>query len=148
MRGNVHTRLAKLERGEADATLLAAAGLDRLGLDLGVAVDLLPAPAQGAVGIEVLAGNDEVRALVAAIDHVATHRCVAVERAFLAALGGDCRSAVAAQARCDPGTVALRAEILPPDGGQGEAGRSGGPAALARELLVRASPALRALFAP
>ena len=148
MRGNVHTRLAKLERGEADATLLAAAGLDRLGLDLGVPVDLLPAPAQGAVGVEVLADNAEVQALVAAIDHAVTHRCVAAERAFLAALGGDCRSAVAAQARCEAATVTLRAEILAPDGSEVQAGESDDPAALARALLARASPALRALFAP
>lgn len=148
MRGNVHTRLAKLERGEADATLLAAAGLGRLGIELGVAVDLLPAAAQGAVGVEVLSENETVRALVAAIDHSPTHRCVAAERAFLAALGGDCRSAVAAHALCDGERVGLRAEILSPDGDEVQSGEGDEPAALARQLLARASRELRALFAP
>ncbi|HEV2865257.1 MAG TPA: hydroxymethylbilane synthase [Allosphingosinicella sp.] len=145
LRGNVQTRLAKLERGEADATLLAAAGLDRIGLGgVGTAIDdMIPAPAQGAVGIEVLADNRAVRAAVEAVDHVATHRCVDAERAFLAALGGDCRSAVAAHAR---GAV-LEAEILSPDGAEVRRGENEDPAALARLLLERASPALRAMFA-
>ncbi|HET9429506.1 MAG TPA: hydroxymethylbilane synthase, partial [Allosphingosinicella sp.] len=67
IRGNVQTRLARLERGEFEATLLAAAGLDRVGLgQVGTAIDdMLPAPSQGAIGIEILAGNDEVGALVA-----------------------------------------------------------------------------------
>ncbi len=145
MRGNVQTRLAKLERGEADAALLAAAGLDRIGLaDVGRALDeLLPAPAQGAVGIEVLAGNDAVRALVAATDHLPTRRCVEAERAFLAALGGDCRSAVAAHAD----GRGLEAEILAPDGSEVRAGEGKDPAELARRLLAAASPALRAMFA-
>ena len=144
MRGNVQTRLAKLERGEADATLLAAAGLDRLGLsETGrVLDDLLPAPAQGAVGIEVAAGSD-MRSLVEAIDHRPTHLCVDAERAFLAALGGDCRSAVAAHA--DGGR--LRAEILAPDGSEAHAGEDDDPVALARRLLALASPPLRAMFA-
>jgi hydroxymethylbilane synthase len=146
MRGNVQTRLAKLERGEADATLLAAAGLDRLGLaNVGRTLDeLLPAPAQGAVGIEVLAGNDEVRALVAAIDHRPTRRCVEAERAFLAALGGDCRSAVAAHADGS----GLKAEILAPDGSEVRAGQGDDSAELARRLLAGASSRLRAMFAP
>ncbi|MDQ8757060.1 hydroxymethylbilane synthase [Sphingosinicella sp. LHD-64] len=144
IRGNVQTRLAKIERGEFDATLLAAAGLDRLGLEIGVPLDgFLPAPAQGAIGIEVLADNAEVRGLVAAIDHGETHRCVALERAFLAALGGDCRSAVAAQA----GDGRLSAEILSPDGREVLAEDGSDPAELAQRLLARASPALRAMFA-
>ena len=149
MRGNVQTRLAKLERGEADATLLAAAGLDRIGLgDVGTALDgLLPAPAQGAVGLEVRADRDEVRALVEAVDDAATSRCVAAERAFLAAIGGDCRSAVAANAEYESGRIRLRAEILAPDGTEIQSGESDDPADLARTLLGRASPSLRAMFA-
>ena len=145
LRGNVQTRLAKLERGDADATLLAAAGLDRIGLGAvgHVLDDFLPAPAQGAIGVEILADNDAVHALVAAIDHGPTHRCVDAERAFLAALGGDCRSAVAAHA---DGT-GLKAEILAPDGSEIRAGAGGDPAELARQLLARASPELRAMFA-
>lgn len=143
IRGNVQTRLAKIERGEFDATLLAAAGLDRLGLDLGVPIEgLLSAPAQGAIGVEVLTENHEVYALVAAIDHVDTHRCVDMERAFLAALGGDCHSAVAARAQ----DGRLDAEILSADGREVRAGSGDDPAALAARLLAGASPALRAMF--
>ena len=141
IRGNVQTRLAKLASGAFDATLLAAAGLDRLGLDLGAPLDLLPAPAQGAIGIEILAGRDDLRTLLAPIDHMATHRAVAAERAFLAALGGDCRSAVAARSEGDK----VRGEILLPDGSEVQQGE-GEPAALARALLGRASAALRAMF--
>jgi hydroxymethylbilane synthase len=154
-RGNVDTRLAKLAGGEAEATLLAAAGLDRLGRDgIGHAVPpelMLPAPAQGAVGIETLAANEAMRDALAAIDHPATSACVLAERALLAALGGDCRSPVAALA-VEQGGLLLRAEILSEDGAECVAGerRIAGPddpAALAHDLLGRASPALRALFA-
>jgi hydroxymethylbilane synthase len=141
LRGNVRTRLAKIERGEADATLLAAAGLDRLGLEIGAPLDLLPAPAQGAIGIEVLRARADLVELLRAIDHAPTHAAVDSERAFLAALGGDCRSAVAALA--EDGW--LRAEILAPDGGEARAGE-GEPRELARRLLAAASPALRATF--
>jgi hydroxymethylbilane synthase len=141
IRGNVQTRLAKIARGEMDATLLAAAGLDRLGLDHGTPLDLLPAPAQGAIGVEILAERADLAALMAAIDHRATHQTVAMERAFLAALGGDCHSAVAALAE----DGRLRAEILSPDGREVQSGE-GEPVALARALLARASPALRARF--
>jgi hydroxymethylbilane synthase len=156
-RGNVATRLAKLDAGEADATLLAAAGLDRLGMnDTGttVPVDLmLPAPSQGAIGIETKAGNEAVNALIAAIDHRPTHRCVSAERAVLEALSGDCRSAIAAMATIEGDTINLRAEILSPDGLLHECGEiqfSGGNQdaafALGKALLERASPALRAHF--
>ena len=143
IRGNVQTRLAKLDRGEVDATLLAAAGLDRLGITAGVPLDLLPAPAQGAIGIEILAARDDLRTLLDAIDHRPTHAAVAAERAFLAALGGNCHSAVAALAE----DGRLKAEILSADGGEVHAGE-GEPEALARRLLEQASPALRATFAP
>jgi hydroxymethylbilane synthase len=155
-RGNVDTRLRKLAEGEADATLLAAAGLDRLGRgDIGVPLDgLLPAPAQGAVGIEARADDVETRALLAAIDHDPTSVCVLAERALLFALGADCRSPVAALARVDGTHIHLRAEILSEDGGLCEAGEcrftigdDSAPSALARALLDRAAPALRALFA-
>ena len=150
IRGNVQTRLDKLERGDFHATLLAAAGLDRIGLgEIGTAIaDMLPAPAQGAVGLEVRAEDAEVRALVEAVDHAPTSRCVAAERAFLAALGGDCRSAVAAHAACAAdGTIRLRAEILRPGGGEVQTGEDEDPTALAHRLLAQASPDLRAMFA-
>ncbi|MEA3030873.1 MAG: hydroxymethylbilane synthase [Sphingomonadales bacterium] len=142
IRGNVQTRLAKIARGQVDATLLAAAGLDRLGLDDGVPLDLLPAPAQGAIGIEILAERDDLRSLLEAIDHRPTHESVSVERAFLAALGGDCHSAVAALAD----NSRLRAEILSADGREVRSGE-GEPAELAARLLAEASPELRAMFA-
>jgi hydroxymethylbilane synthase len=141
IRGNVQTRLAKIEAGEYDATLLAAAGLDRLGLALGTPLDLLPAPAQGAIGVELLAERGDLRALLAAIDDRATHDAVDAERAFLAALGGDCHSAVAALA--DENGV--KAEILSADGSEIRSGE-GEPAELARRLLAEASPTLRAMF--
>jgi hydroxymethylbilane synthase len=141
IRGNVQTRLAKIEAGDYDATLLAAAGLDRLGLDIGAPIDLLPAPAQGAIGVEVLAKRDDLRTLLTTIDHRPTHDAVSAERAFLAALGGDCHSAVAALA---DGPI-VKAEILSADGGEIRSGE-GEPAELARRLLAEASPALRAMF--
>lgn len=141
IRGNVQTRLAKIEAGEFDATLLAAAGLDRLGLALGAPLDLLPAPAQGAIGVEILAERSDLMTLLAAIDHRETHDAVTTERAFLAALGGDCHSAVAARA----GNGRVQAEILSADGSEVHVGE-GEPAELARRLLEAASPALRATF--
>jgi hydroxymethylbilane synthase len=155
-RGNVDTRLAKLAAGEAQATLLAAAGLDRLGRpDVGHAVPLetmLPAPAQGAVGIECLASNAELCEQLAAIDDVHTTRCVLAERAFLKTLGADCHSPVAALAVAEGDGLWMRAEILSEDGSLYEAEDArGGPeiaGLLADTLLDRAPPALRALFAP
>ncbi len=154
-RGNVETRLRRLAMGEADATLLAAAGLDRLGHgDVGIVLDgFLPAPAQGAVGVEVNSSDRRTRAFVADIDHRATSLCVTAERLLLAALGGSCRSPVAALAQIERGRIHLRAEILTPDGREaasGEvrfaAGDEEAPAQLARDLLGRAAPQLRALF--
>src|SRR3954469_17851568 len=141
IRGNVQTRLAKIARGEVDATLLAAAGLDRLRIAEGATLDLLPAPAQGAIGVEILAQRGDLRALLAAIDHRPTHEAVRAERAFLAALGGDCHSAVAALAE---GGL-LRAEILSSDGSEVHRGE-GEPEELAERLLASAGPALRATF--
>jgi hydroxymethylbilane synthase len=156
IRGNVSTRLRKLEMGEADVTLLAAAGLDRLGqTGIGVPLDdLLPAPAQGAVGIEIVTGNKKLASLLKAIDDPATHVCVMAERAFLAGLGGNCRSPVAALAECVGDQIRLRAEILTPDGKEVEqfdthfpADDREAPRELARQLLERSGPGLRVLFA-
>lgn len=154
-RGNVDTRLRKLAEGEADATLLAAAGLERLGHgDVGVSLDdMLPAPAQGAVGVEARADDDATRALLAAIDHGPTSSCVRAERALLAALGADCRSPVAALAQFKQDRILLRAEILSEDGRDHEAGEIlfspadiDAPARLARELLTNAALPVRRLF--
>ena len=156
IRGNVQTRLDKIARGEADATILAAAGLDRLGIEAGSPVPveaMLPAPGQGAIGIECRADDSEVRALLFAINHVATHRAVAIERAFTRALGGTCRSPVAALSERTSSGVRFRAEILNGDGSEQISEdrmiEDGAAAeALAREMLGRASAATRALFNP
>ncbi|NNC73613.1 MAG: hydroxymethylbilane synthase [Sphingomonadaceae bacterium] len=159
LRGNVATRLAAVESGTVDATLLAAAGLDRLGHhDIGAPIPietLLPAAQQGAIGIETLGGRGDMRALLEAIDHGATHRCVAAERAFLEALGADCHSPVAALAQEEGGRTRLRGQLLTNDGGETVADTVEAPADAADEaardladaLLERANPALRALFA-
>jgi hydroxymethylbilane synthase len=156
-RGNVETRLRKIDLGEVDATLLAAAGLDRLGRGEAGAVleDFLPAPAQGAIGVEVRSDVRRVKTLVGAIDDRATHLCVAAERRLLEGLGGSCRSPVAALATLDGDEIWLRVEILTEDGGESERGElrfaSGdedAPLTLARALLDRAPPRLRMLFEP
>jgi hydroxymethylbilane synthase len=157
-RGNVATRLAKLAAGEADATLLAAAGLNRLG-ESGTghplaADEWLPAPGQGAIAIECRASDDATAALLAAIDHAASRAEVMAERALLAALGGNCHSAIAVLSRWEGEALILRAALFSPDGAErieGEArfpaGDAQGPAALAADLLGRAAPAIADHFA-
>ncbi|HEY0014521.1 MAG TPA: hydroxymethylbilane synthase [Allosphingosinicella sp.] len=154
-RGNVQTRLRKLSLGEADATLLAAAGLDRLEHpEIGVPLDaLLPAPAQGAVGVEILTENRRLRPIIQAIDDEATHLCVSAERRLLEGLGGSCRSPIAALARIEEGRMRLQGEILTTDGRHCQdldttfdVGDREAPLVLARELLRVAAPPLRALF--
>jgi hydroxymethylbilane synthase len=157
-RGNVDTRLAKVAAGAVDASMLAAAGLDRLGRpDVGVAIAIdimLPAPAQGAVGIEARASDTRMLGWLAAIDDAATHCCVLVERALLAALQADCHSPVAALATRDGDTIRLRAELFAEDGSahvSGEACAAVGDATLAArlaaDLLARAPASVRRLFA-
>ena len=158
LRGNVATRLAKLEAGEVDATLLAAAGLDRLGHpDVGSAIPVeifLPAPGQGAVGIELREADSATWALIAAIDHAPTSTCVFAERDLLDALAGTCHSPLAAHATLAGDMMHLRAEILAGDGSERVSGErrtvasdaSAAARDLAGELLRRASPGLRALF--
>jgi hydroxymethylbilane synthase len=112
---------------------------------------MLPAPAQGAVGIEARRDDADMRGWLTAIDDSATSACVRAERALLAALGADCRSPVAALAAPAEGGWRLRAQILLPDGSESVEGEAliGGPdgaAALAAELLCRASPELPAHF--
>jgi hydroxymethylbilane synthase len=149
-RGNVDTRLGKLASGEADATLLAAAGLERLGRhDVGHAIPvdvMLPAPAQGAVGIEVRADDAKWRDLIAAIGCAETIRCVLAERAFLAALHADCHSPVAALAELREGQMTIRAELLDEDGSARVTGERDDPGDLARQLLDRSPPSIRTLF--
>jgi hydroxymethylbilane synthase len=156
LRGNVATRLAKLANGDVDATLLAAAGLERLAMhDIGAAqpVDvLLPAASQGAIGIECRSDDAATLALLAAVDHRSTHDAVAAERAFLAALGADCRSPVAAHARFQAdGMLRLDVELYSDDGAEHVAGHAlltgdESPANLAHRLLDAAPEAVRRWF--
>ena len=152
-RGNVQTRMKKLEAGAVDATILALAGLRRLGLDghenAAIAVsDMLPAVAQGAIGIECRAGDEATRALLAPLDDPATADCVRAERALLAALDGSCRTPIAGLATSGGGGLSLDALIATPDGGTVyRAGRQGGAADaadigrdLGEELRARAGP--------
>jgi hydroxymethylbilane synthase len=157
IRGNVDTRLARREAGDVDATLLAAAGLDRLGRgEVGNAIPLdlmLPAPAQGAVGIECRTADTRTIALLSAIDHAETSVAVAAERAFTLALGGTCHSPIAALALVDGATIDFRCEIYSEDGADHvrdsrrfAVGDLAAPAALARAMLARAPDSIRRLF--
>lgn len=157
IRGNVDTRLAKREAGEVDATLLAAAGLDRLGRgEVGSAIEtdvMLPAPAQGAVGIECRSSDARTMALLAAIDHAPTSAAVSVERAFTLALGGTCHSPIAALALVAGDRIDFRCEILSEDGADRVAeeasfdlGDLETPATLALAILARAPLSIRRLF--
>ncbi len=156
-RGNVATRLAKLAAGEADATLLAAAGLNRLGeRETGhplPADDWLPAPGQGAILIECRQDDAATLALLAMIDHAPSRAAVMAERALLASLGGNCHSPIAVLTTLEGTSLHMRAALLSPDGSarcDGEAhfaaDDSDGPARLAADLLARAVPAIAAHF--
>jgi hydroxymethylbilane synthase len=120
-RGNVETRLRKLAEGQAHATLLAAAGLRRLGMSDRITQlipvdEMLPAPAQGAIGIEIRSEDTATRELIAAIHDEPTGIAIAAERAFLAELDGSCRTPIAALARTAEGKVSMKGMILTTDG--------------------------------
>ncbi len=123
LRGNLDTRLKKLDAGEYDAIILAAAGLIRLGLKERIKSVLtpeqsLPAPGQGALGIEVLADSSPASALVAPLNDPDSAHCVRAERAFSRALGGSCQIPLGAYAILDAGVLWLRGFIATPDGQQ------------------------------
>ncbi len=156
-RGNVATRLAKLAAGEADVTFLAASGLERLGeTGVGTVLDSsewLPAPAQGAIGIECRAGDRRTRDLLAVIDDPASRASVEAERALLIGLGGTCHSPVGVVCSIDGDIIHMRAVLFSADGAQRVDGTTAfaphdrdAPAALAADLLARATPAIAALF--
>jgi hydroxymethylbilane synthase len=122
LRGNVHTRLRKVEDGEFDATILGMAGLNRLGLAAAITqilpvADFLPAVGQGAVAIETREDDSETRELLAAINHAPTGIAVTMERAFLAVLDGSCRTPIAGYAVLSGVEFVFRGMILPPLGG-------------------------------
>ena len=121
IRGNVDTRLAKVERGEYDGTVLAAAGLLRLGrlaeaTEIYEAHEFLPSPGQGVIAIECRADDAATRALIEAADHAPTRLAATTERAVLAALGAGCELGVGAYAQREGDLIALRAMLAPGDG--------------------------------
>ncbi len=152
-RGNVQTRMRKLNEGVADATFLAMAGLNRLGLADVVRSaidpdDMLPAVAQGAIGIERRLDDSNTAGLLEAIHDGVTGQRLAAERAFLAALDGSCETPIAGLAELDGGTLRLRGEVLRPNGSEviaddrtcpiedgAELGR-----VMAKEMLAKAGP--------
>jgi hydroxymethylbilane synthase len=152
-RGNVETRLRKLDEGVADATLLALAGLKRLGLAHAATAILsveqfLPAVGQGTIAIETHAADARVRDLVGAVDHSETSGALAAERAFLAVLDGSCRTPIAGHATIAAQTLQFRGLILRPDGSEAHetacAGSRDDAAALGAEAgreLKRLAPA-------
>ena len=157
-RGNVDTRLRKLEDGLADATLLACAGLHRLGLAHRITSPvppelMLPAVAQGAIGIEVRADDEATATLIAPLNHEPTALCITAERAFLARLDGSCRTPIAGLAMLAGGRLSLRGQILSPDGSRShETSREGAPQEAIRmgedaaaELLANAGPGFLAI---
>jgi hydroxymethylbilane synthase len=123
LRGNVETRLRKLDAGEVDATLLALAGLKRLGLaDAATALldveEFLPAVGQGAIAIEIRDDDSVTRDVLDKIDHADTSVAVACERAFLGVLDGSCRTPIAGHAVIEGSAVRFRGMLLRPDGSE------------------------------
>jgi hydroxymethylbilane synthase len=152
-RGNVQTRMRKLADGVAEATFLACAGLNRLAAAevrrTPIAPEeMLPAVAQGAIGIERRADDTATAEMLAAIHDAATGTLLACERAYLAALDGSCETPIAGLAEIDGGTLRLRGEILRPDGSESHADDDTAPvedgaalgAEMAAKLLGRAGP--------
>ena len=158
LRGNIETRLRKVEDGEIDATLLACAGLKRLGLSAGTAIPtevILPAPAQAVIGIECRTDDNQTQSVLTTINNQITFWCVMAERAFTRALGATCSSPVAAFSVLEDGDLRIRAQIFSEDGKDVveqravfDCGDEKTPAALAREMLSKAPESIRSLFSP
>ena len=157
LRGNVDTRLKKLEAGDVDATVLSSAGLHRLGHDdIGVPIPfeiMLPAPGQGALGIECREDDADTSTLLKLLDDAQARCEVEAERAFARELGGSCHSPVAAMACVDHRQIHLRAEILSEDGKERVRDEAHFPlrdtksaAKLARDMLAEAPDSIRKLF--
>lgn len=150
LRGNVQTRLRKLDEAQYDAIILAAAGLKRLGLGARIRNEIspeqsLPAVGQGALGIECLAGRDDLVALLAPLNHIYTADCVRAERAMSRALGGSCQVPLGAYAQIAGDTLSLRGFVAEIDGSRIISGSVSGPrqdaeilgSQLADQLLAR-----------
>jgi hydroxymethylbilane synthase len=156
IRGNVETRLKKVETGEVDATLLASAGLKRLEIDAGTAIPtevMLPAPGQAVIGMECRTNDTRTQSVLSTVSNGITFNCVMAERAFTRALGGTCHSPVAAFCAFEDGDLRLRAQLFSEDGIDTVEGRAvmdcgdDSPAEeLARSLLAEAPESIRRLF--
>ena len=157
IRGNVETRLKKVDSGEIDATLLAAAGLKRLGIDAGTAIPteiLLPAPGQAVIGIECRCNDTMTQSVLTTISNEITYDCVMAERAFTRALGATCASPVAAFCVLEDGDLRMRAQIFSEDGRDKvedravfDCGDVKTPEKLAHDMLAKAPESIRRLFA-
>ena len=139
LRGNVNTRLAKLDAGEFDAIILAAAGLRRLGFEdrIRAAIepeDCLPAIGQGVLGIEIRSDDDDTRELIAPLAHAETSLRIAAERGFNRALGGSCQVPIAGYALLEGDEIYLRGLVGEPDGSEILRGQRRGSSDRAREL--------------
>jgi len=148
IRGNVDTRLRKLDEGAYDAIVLAACGLIRLGLEERITEYLslemmLPEPGQGALAVEARADDAEVREMLHALDDPMSRTCAEAERSFLRALGGGCRVPIAAYASAADGLLELEGAVLAPDGSARVRGKATGPlddpAGLGRRLAAQLS---------
>lgn len=153
IRGNVETRLRKIEAGEVDATLLALAGLKRLGLaDRAKTVldsaEMLPAVAQGAIGLECRDLDAVTRALLAPLNDAPSAACVAAERAFLMMLDGSCRTPIAALAELRKGRLRIRGAVIRGDGSERLEATREGPVAHAQALGAEAGAELRVRIGP
>lgn len=157
LRGNVETRLARVEAGEIDATLLASAGLKRLGIDAGTAIPtevLLPAPGQAVIGMECRTDDTQTQSVLTTVSNEITYACVMAERAFTRALNATCSSPVACFAVLEDGDLRMRAQLFSEDGKEMveqravfDCGDDETPAAMAREMLGKAPESIRRLFA-
>src|SRR3954464_5553061 len=157
LRGNVETRLRKIEDGEVDATLLAAAGLKRLDISIGTAIPteiVLPAPGQAVIAIECRTNDTMTQSVLSSINNQITYDCVMAERAFTRALGATCASPVAAFCVLEDGDLRMRGQLFSEDGRDMvedrivfDCGESRAPVELARKLLASAPQSIRSLFA-
>lgn len=148
LRGNLDTRLSKLDRGDYDAIVLAAAGLQRLGLGERIAsrldiADSLPAAGQGALGIEILDSRPELAQMLETLACPATTACVTAERAVSRALGGSCQVPIAAYATLTGNALAVHALVATPDGKTVLRSSREGDVGMAEQLGVAAAQALR-----
>ena len=157
LRGNVGTRLAAVESGKVDATLLSAAGLKRLDIAAGTAIPtetILPAPGQAVIGMDCRTNDTRTQSVLTTVNNQITYDCVMAERAFTRALGAACASPVAAFCVLEDGDLRMRGQLFSEDGREMvedrivfECGDLDAPAELARSLLKRAPESVRRLFA-